>query len=386
MVKIGIVGTGYVADLYMRSFASFPALDIVGVADIAIDRSERFAKHWGRVAFPDLAALVEAVGPGGLVLNLTNPNAHYDVSRQCLEAGLHVYSEKPLALELDQARHLCNLAEERGLLLASAPCSVLGEAAQLMAAAIRSDVAGRVRLVYAELDDDYISKAPYALWTSDSGVPWPSKDEFEVGCTIEHAGYYLTWLIAMFGSVKSIVAVSACLAPDQMAVDLPAPDFSVATLFFESNVVARLTCSILAPHNHKLTVVGDKGILEVGDCWDNSARVSFRRRFPFRRRLITSPLPQRLKFSAETHAKPKKFGAASMNFALGPLDLVEAIRDKRPPRLTAEFALHVTEVTLAIHTAGNSTGIRTIETRCAPLVPMPWAEQLRSPARWRKAI
>lgn len=383
MVKIGIVGTGYVADLYMRSFSRLPALEIVGVTDIVPDRCGRFGRHWGLTAFADLEELLTAVGQGGLILNLTNPAAHYAVSRECLERGVHVYSEKPLALDYDEAKYLCALAADRGVLIASAPCSVLGEAGQLMAAAVRADVAGRVRLIYAELDDDYISKAPYDLWTSSSGTPWPSKDEFEVGCTIEHAGYYLTWLIAMFGSVHSIVAVSACLAPDQMAVESPAPDFSVATLFFESNVVARLTCSILAPHNHRLVVVGDKGLLEVGDCWDNSARVVFRRRFPFRRKLVTSPLARRLKFADATHAKPPRFGAASMNFALGPLDLIEAIREGRAPRLTADFALHVTEVTLAIHAAGNSSGIRTIESRCAPLMPMPWASQLKASARWR---
>lgn len=386
MVKIGIVGTGYVADLYMNSFSSLPTLDIVGVTDIATDRSERFARQWGLSATPDLDALIEAVGPGGLILNLTNPGAHYEISLKCLEAGLNVYSEKPLSLEFGQAKHLCELAKARNLLLASAPCNVLGEAAQLMVAAVRTNVAGRIRLVYAELDDDYISKAPYVLWNSKSGMPWPSRDEFEVGCTIEHAGYYLTWLIAMFGSIHSLVAVSACLASDQMRVDKPAPDFSVATLFFESGVVARLTCSILAPHNHRLVVVGDDGVLEVGDCWDNSARVQFRRRFPFRRKLVTSPLPQRLKFSAPTHAKAPRFGAASMNFALGPLDLIEAIEENRTPRLTADFALHVTEVTLAIHAAGKTDGIRLIESRCAPLVPMPWAGELRSAARWRIAI
>ncbi len=382
MVKIGIVGTGYVADLYMQSFAVLPAVAIIGATDAEPDRRARFARHWNVAALDDVDALIAAVGEGGLILNLTNPSAHFEISLRCLEAGVHVYSEKPLALELVEAQHLCDVARENGLLIASAPCSVLGESAQLMAAAVRAAVPGRIRLVYAELDDDYVSQAPYDRWSSRSGIPWPSRDEFEVGCTIEHAGYYLTWLIAMFGSVESLVAVSACLAPDQMAVDRPAPDFSVATLFFESGVVARLTCSILAPHNHGLVVIGDKGVLEVDDCWDNAGPVRFRRRFPFRRKLVTSPISQRLRFPAPTHPKPPRFGAASMNFGLGPLDLAEAIAGNHAPRLTAEFALHVTEVTLAIHAAGNSSGIRKMETRCSPVAPMPWATHLRRRPRW----
>jgi predicted dehydrogenase len=377
MTKLGMVGTGFVADHYMRSLTLFPELNLVGAYDTSAERLEQFSTHWKVPSLNALDALIAAVGPGGIMLNLTNPSAHYDISRRCLEAGLHIYSEKPMAVRLEDAQALHALAASKGLMIASAPCTFLGEAAQTVGAAIRRGVLGRPRLIYAELDDDFISKAPYQSWISTTGKPWPAEDEFTVGCTLEHAGYYLTWLIAIFGSIRTVVAASACLAPDQMGVDKPAPDFSVATLFFESGLVARLTCSILAPHDRSLRIIGDHGVLELEDCWDNDSPVRFRRRFNVRRRLINAPVARRLRLAQPTHPKTARWGAVSLNYALGPKEMADALAEGRPCRASADLALHLTEVTLAIQASGEGAGAQTMQTRCAPVAPMPWASQLR---------
>jgi predicted dehydrogenase len=272
---------------------------------------------------------------------------------------------------------LCDLAAAKGKMLASAPCSFLGEAAQTLALAVRSGIPGQPRLVYAELDDDFIAQAHYRKWQSESGASWPAEDEFEVGCTLEHAGYYLTWLIGMFGTIRTVVAASARLAPDQLPVDEAAPDFSVATLFFESGVVARLTCSILAPHDHALRIIGDRGVLELDEAWNNRARVKFRKRFSIRRRLINAPVARRLRLAGPTHAFVGRWGSASMNFALGPLEMADALAEGRPPRLSRDMALHLTEVTLAIQAAGETAGAQIMTTRCDPADPMPWARHMR---------
>ena len=377
MIKLGMVGAGFVADLYMRSISTFPELTPIAVYDVRRGRLDHFCEHWNLTPASSVEALISAVGPGGIVLNLTNPGAHFEISRQCLEAGLHVYSEKPLAMRMDDADALHVLAADRGLMIASAPCSFLSEAAQTVGAAIRANMIGKPRVIYAELDDDFITKAPYHKWLSVTGAPWPAGDEFTVGCTLEHAGYYLTWLIAIFGSVRSVVAGSACLAPDLMGVDDPAPDFSVAVLFFECGVVARLTCSILAPHDHSLRIVGDNGVLELEDCWNNTAAVKFRPRFAIRRRLVNSPMAKRLRLRRPTHPKLGRYGASSMNFALGPKEMVDALTEGRRSRMSADLALHLTEVTLAIQSAGESAGAKPMRTRCDPIEPMPWANELR---------
>jgi predicted dehydrogenase len=370
--RIGIVGTGFVADLYMRSLATFPNLVVDAAFDIDPARLAAFCRFWKVRAAASLDQLLRSPGIT-VVLNLTNPGAHFEVSRACLQAGRHVYSEKPLATTLEDARSLVDLARDAGLLLASAPCSLLGEAAQTLWASVRREDAGRPLLVYAELDDDYIATAPYGKWVSESGAPWPYRDEFEVGCTVEHAGYYLSWLIAMFGNVTTVVAASADLVPDKLPGGAPtAPDYSCATLFFDSGVVARLTCSIVAPHNHALRVIGDLGVIEIDECWRNDAPVRVRRRHVVRRRQVNSPFARRVKVGTATDPKVGRRGAASMNFALGPAEMVSALQEGRPCRLGADFALHFNEVTLAIQNARADKGVQHMTTRCQPLEPLPW--------------
>src|SRR5207302_1746767 len=99
-----------------------------------------------------------------LVLNLTNPRNHYEVARACLDAGKHVYSEKPIATSWPQAVELVELAERLGLQIVSAPCTVLGEAAQTLWKAVRTGLIGPVRLAYAELDDGMVHREQYKSW------------------------------------------------------------------------------------------------------------------------------------------------------------------------------------------------------------------------------
>lgn len=370
--RIGIIGTGFVADLYMRSLKTFPHLSVAGAFDIDRARLDAFCAHWGVRAAASLDELLQSRGVE-LVLNLTNPGAHFEVSQACLRAGRHVYSEKPLATDMDDARALHDLAQASGLMLASAPCSLLGEAAQTLWASVRRGDAGKPLLVYAELDDDYIPTAPYRKWFSESGAPWPYRDEFKVGCTVEHAGYYLSWLIAMFGSVTTVVAASADLVAGKLPDAEPtAPDYSCATLFFESGVVARLTCSIIAPHNHALRVMGERGVIEIDECWSNGAPVRVRRRHVFRRRQVNSPFARRVRVGKATDPKVGRRGAASMNFALGPAEMISALQEKRACRLGADFALHFNEVTLAIQNSGADKGVQVMTTRCGPVEPLPW--------------
>ena len=375
---VAIVGTGYVADLYMRSLELHPEIKALGAFDIRPDRLQQFCDHWGVPRFDSIETLLDALPDHGVVLNLTNPASHFSVSRACLEHGRHVYSEKPLAMRVDQARELVDLAETRGLFLAGAPCSYLSETAQTLAAAVRAGVAGPVRLVYAELDDGFIPQAPYKLWTSESGAQWPFEDEFRSGCTVEHAGYYLTWLISMFGSVSSVTAASASTIDKGLQPPCDTPDVSVGVLFFESGPVVRITCSIVAPHDHRIRVIGDAGVLEVAEAWNNQAPVRFRKRFVLRRRLLESPLPRRVRLASRPGAGGlRRRGAARMDFCLGVVELLNAIQGGAPNRVPSDLALHVTEVTLALQEAGSDTGARVMTTRCDPISPMEWAQGLR---------
>ncbi|MGR3638624.1 Gfo/Idh/MocA family protein [Alterinioella nitratireducens] len=363
---VTVIGCGFVADLYMRSLRTFPQIQVLGAFDHDAQRMAAFCAHWSIPALPDMGA---ALATGGLILNLTNPTSHADVIRASLEAGRHVFSEKPMVLDLDTAKSLRALAGERRVQLATAPSSVLGEAAQTLGHALRNGLPGTPRLIYAELDDGFIPQAPVEAWISESGAPWPFADEFRTGCTLEHAGYYLSWLIAHFGAVTRVVTATAEVIPAKRGLKDCAPDVSVAMLYFASGPVARLTCSIAAPHDHRLRIVGDDGVLQVDKAWDNAAPVRHRKRIRIRRRLLESPVAKRIRLPGPTHPHLPRKGAAAMNFALGPAEMLEAIRARRPSRLAGDYALHLTEVTLAC----QKTGVHEMTTSCEKMKPMPWA-------------
>ena len=141
-MRIAIVGCGYVADHYLETLPNHPRLALQGVADLNLDRADAVAKHYGTRVYPSTQDLL-ADPEVELVVNLTDPDSHYEVTRASLLAGKHVYSEKPLSVDLSEARELLELAEKQGLLLSGAPCSVLGETAQTLWKAVRDGAVGR---------------------------------------------------------------------------------------------------------------------------------------------------------------------------------------------------------------------------------------------------
>jgi predicted dehydrogenase len=370
-MRVAIVGCGFVADYYVRTLPVHPELELVGVMDRDPERSKRFAQYYSLSRYESLDELLTDPRVE-IVLNLTNPASHFEVSKRALHAGKHVYSEKPMAMSLEEAKELVELADSRRLQISSAPCSLLGETAQTMWKALREQRIGPVRLVYAELDDGLVHKMPYKRWLSESGTPWPYQDEFQVGCTLEHAGYYLTWLAAFFGPVESVTAFSSCLVPDKGTAT---PDFSVACLKFASGVVARLTCSIVAPHNHEITIVGDEGIITTQDCWYYHSLVYIRRLVTIRRKTFLWPWKTKYPMAKSGLLwRYKRKGSQQMDFARGVAEMAAAIKEGRPNRLSPQFSLHVLEATLAIQNALESNSTYKMTTTFDPVDPMPWAK------------
>lgn len=374
-MNIAIVGCGFVADYYLKTLPNHAGLKLIGVMDRDQDRAKRFSAYHAVPHYPSLEELIND-SKVDIVLNLTNPKSHFQVSKACLNAGKHVYSEKPLSMELLEAQELVDLAEEKGLYIAAAPCNLLGETAQTIWKALREKVIGHVRVVYAEMDDGMVHKMPYRKWVSESGTPWPYQDEFEVGCTLEHAGYYITWLAAFFGPAQTVTAFSSCLIPDKQTdapLNVNSPDFSVACIQFSSGVVARLTCGIVAPHDHSLKIIGDQGILCTDDCWDYHSPVYIKKRITIRRKTFISPWGKRYPLVGKSRSKIRHQGSQQMDFCRGVEDLARAIADQKPARLSARYSLHVNEIVLAIHNALETGAPYKITSSFEPIEPMSWA-------------
>lgn len=379
-MRLAILGCGYVANMYRMTLPAHPELQVVGVYDRERARAETMAGLLGVRAYPSFEALL-ADKDAPLVLNLTNPSAHYETTRALLEAGKHVYTEKPLAMRLDHARALVALAEERGLQLSGAPCTLLNPVAQTLWRRLREEAVGVVRLVYAEMDDGMVPRAPTAKWINEAGVGWPALDEFEIGCTIEHAGYVLSWLCAFFGPAERVTVDAATLFEDKIPGTLlrPAADFSVAVVRFRSGVVARMTNGVYAEHDHRLRLFGDEGVLTVEDPRSDRSALTARRYRTLRRRRFLGPARrQRLLGGRERIAAYR--GSQTRDFCRAIAEMARAIEAGRDCYLGGRFTLHVTELTLACQFAGAPPGARDAATGGVyrpitdfpPIEPAPW--------------
>ena len=272
-MNIAIIGCGYVADFYMASLRYHPELVIVGAYDID---SERMAKFCSYYTLPQYSDIDEVMGDQKveMIWNLTNPKSHYEVTKQSLEAGKHVYSEKPLAMTYKDAQDLSVIAKENEVYLSSAPCSMLGVTAQTIWDALNKNVIGDVRLIYANFDAGMTHQYKPWRWKSVSGAPWPAKDEFEVGCTYEHAGYFLTWLAAFFGPARKVHSFASTLIKDKgIPVDVITPDFALGCIEYDNGIIARVTTSIVAPLDKSLMIMGDRGVIYTKDLRDDAAPV-----------------------------------------------------------------------------------------------------------------
>jgi predicted dehydrogenase len=405
-MKIAFVGCGYVFDIYMRSKWAHPELEVCGVYDIDNARANTVHKYYGFKLYPNYESLLDDPSVE-IVINLTNIESHYEVSKRALEAGKHVYSEKPLSKNLYQTRELFALAESRGLVFTGAPCNLYCDAISTMWKAIRDGAIGKPVLVLAELNDSPIHLQHMDKVTSPTGAPFPYVEEFQEGCTVEHIGYHLVWICALFGPVISLTAFSKLLIEHKTETPLSpsdTPDYSVACLNFQNGVTARITCSWVAPRDHRMRIIGLEGeIFADSYCHDQTpvrlerfstvslvARKSFHLRTqPLLGRLFgisgrRIPLIRRWK----SHAVREERGAGrsikqkliswirsreiyAQDKFLGIAEMTRAIRLNRPQPMPPDFQMHINEITLLVQHSGPE-GIAIKPTTCfKPFEPLP---------------
>ncbi|MBA4011937.1 MAG: gfo/Idh/MocA family oxidoreductase [Phenylobacterium sp.] len=404
-MRVGIIGCGYVFDHYMSTFRNHRGLELAGVTDVDRPRAEHVGQAYGLKVYASNEELL-ADSSIELVLNLTSIESHYNVTRAALLAGKHVYSEKPFTPDLESSRELMALARERGLRVSGAPSNAMSDTVQTMWRALRAGAVGKPRVVYAEFDDNPVYLMHPETWRSRTGAPWPYEHEYEAGCTYEHAGYYLSWLCAMFGPAQSVSAFSSCLVPDKapgVNLDPPdTPDFSVACITFHSGVVARLTISIVATFDQRMRVIGDEGELSVNTYRDyycpvrlerysglslNARKARWVRENSLLQMLLgvggrSVPLlssglrPSWLRRWKNPIAALKRMQLGQQDKSVGVAEMAAAIAAGREPWLSADFVLHVTELTLAI-SAAREGRVTSLETTFEPLKPLDFASDER---------
>jgi predicted dehydrogenase len=373
-MSLAFVGCGYAASLYAQSLKKYPQLSLRGVFDKVEERANSFSRYYHVKRYQSLRELLDD-SHVSIVVNLTNIREHAHITKLCLEAGKNVFSEKPLAMSVEEAEELVDLARSKAVQLACAPANILGEAAQTVWKLLREGVIGRVWLAYAEMDDGAIHQMDYHSWRSPTGAAWPFKDEFEMGCTLEHAEYQLGLLTTFFGPVKQVSPFSCCLVPQKIGEEVTlGDDLSITCLTFTSGVVARLTCSTLAPKNHSMTIVGSEGVLLLEDCWRYDSPIFIQQRLRNTEQCseityLSERHPVRLARIAEVNTKYDETNG--IDFARGLVDLTGAIQQKTSPRLSAQQALHITEIVGAINgSTPSSLEMRTFFDQPEPMEEM----------------
>jgi predicted dehydrogenase len=362
-IGVGIIGCGNISEAYLRLAPSFKALEVRAVADINMDAAKARAAQFGVRAetVDDLLAASDI----DVIVNLTIPAAHFELSRRILEAGKHAYSEKPFVLTLEEAETLRALADEKGLRVGSAPDTFLGGAHQQARAIIDDGAIGRV-----------IGGTCHVM---NHGMEhWhPNPDFFYqpgAGPVLDLGPYYVTNLIQLIGPVKTVAAMTSATFPERTiangaregeTVPVDTPTNIHALLEFENGAIVTLGSNwdVHAHEHNNMELYGADGSLKVpdpnffnGQLGQSGAEAEF----------------------ADVAAWDHPFGVVNQdkdraNYrCAGLADMATAIAEGRPHRCSLELATHAVEVMTTILRAGQERRFIDMTTTCerpAPLSP-----------------
>ena len=338
-LRVGIVGIGNISGIYFKNLEAFEGTTIVAVADLDRERAEKAAEENGvpNVATPDEIVSHPDVD---LILNLTIPAAHGAIAIDAVSNGKHVYNEKPLSIDLDEARRLVDLAKARGVRVGCAPDTFMGQGIQtaidaLASGAIGTPVAGTAAMR---------SRGPEGWHPSPAFFFKPGG-----GPMLDMGPYYLTALVAMLGPAKRTAGIVAKSFPTRtvgsgplqgQSIEVETPTHLAGVIEYASGPIVELTTSfdVYAEYmTQPITIYGSEGTMKVPDPNGFSGDVMVKKGGKDEEWQVVEP----------KHA----YGENSRG--LGVLDIALAIRDGRPHRASGDLALHVLETMLSFQRSSD---------------------------------
>jgi predicted dehydrogenase len=369
IMKLGIVGCGYISGAYLTGGARSKIVAVKSVTDIDMRQAEAQAAAHGvkAVLLDEMLADPEI----GLIVNLTPPQAHAEISRLAIAAGKHIYSEKPFAVTLAEAKDIVAAAEAAGLRVGSAPDTFLGAGHQAVRGLIDEGRIGKIvggAVTFATPGMEMWHPNPSFFFQTGGGPV------LDIGC------YPITQLVNCLGPVESVVAhaskgrdirivTSAPRKGEEIKVEVPTTVNAVLAFVGGANVSFTASWDIWKHARQPMEFYGTEGsilnpdpnffggsvkVSALGGEWDDAA-------------LDGRP------FAAPTRKLTDGRDVADYRMA-GVFDMACAIASGRPHRANGELALHVLEI---METLGRSSaeGRRiTLESRCARPAPVPRGE------------
>lgn len=332
-LKIGVIGLGNISAQYFEHIPKLPGIELVAVADIDRERTATVAaqQKLAGMTVDELLARPDV----DAVLNLTIPVAHVEIARRSLDAGKHVYTEKPLGLTTASARPLVEVRTD-GLRVGSAPDTVLGTGVQTARRA---------------LDDGLIGEPVGASvhWSAPGHERWHPAPAFYYqqggGPLFDMGPYYLTSLVTLFGPVVRVVGLASRSSRERIVAQGPLAgsalpvdvDTHVTAILEHANgVTSTVTVSfeVWATRSPLFEVYGTAGTLQVPDpnVFSETGAV------------WTTGDP-------EWRALVESAGYRDVGRGVGLADMAAAIAAGTPHRASGELAFHVLEIMEAVLTA-----------------------------------
>ena len=330
MINIGIFGIGDISGIYLKNIhETFKELNLVAVCDLKKERALKAQEQYNIPKVYDTMHELFADESIQLVLNLTRPYEHFEVSKAALLAGKHVYSEKPLGASLAEGKELVKIAEEKNLMLGGAPDTFLGAGIQTCRKLIDEGFIGDV----VGASGAMICRG-HESWHPDPEFYY----KYGGGPMLDMGPYYITALINLIGGVKSVTGVAKISFPERLITSQPldgtvikvdVPTYTTGVMHFENGAVATLTTTfdVYKSNSCNIEIYGSKGTLFVPDpnCFGG-------------------PVTYYDGETKESKEIPLAFDYSENSRALGLADIAKSIETGRKSRVTYKQTLHVLEI------------------------------------------
>jgi predicted dehydrogenase len=357
-IKAALIGSGAISGAYLGNISKkFHIIELAGCSDIIPERSAARAKEFNIKQMTNEEILNDK--DIQIVINTTYPMSHYEVTKDALNAGKHVYCEKMMAVELAEGKELVELAKSKNLLFTMAPDTFLGAGWQAARHAVDSGLIGEPITASCVCMRSYFSTGETAgatlgfVFKPGGGIP------FDMG------GYYLHNLINLLGGIKRVTGFIKIRNAAKKYPNTKNPKYGeeyvaetpntmVSSMEFENGVYANLTItSECAMFNAPIFEIhGSEGILTCFDPNDFSGSLILRRPGG-------EPVPLAL-----------LHGYAEENRGIGVADMAYAIKNNRRPRAHCDMGYHAFEVIHGVIDSCDTGNVYTMKSTCPRPAPV----------------
>lgn len=327
-MKIGIIGCGNISAIYLKNLGSSEWAEVVAVADRIPEKAQERAAEFGVANACTVEELLsdESIE---LVINLTIPASHAAINLAAVEAGKHVYGEKPLAVALEDGRLVLEEAKKRNVSVGCAPDTFLGAGVSTARRAIEAGLIGR-------------PVAGTAFMMSGGPEDWHPDPEFFYayggGPMFDMGPYYLSALVNLLGPIQRVSSSAGIQIADRvigsgpkegMPIQVQTPTHLAGTLDFASGTIVTMIMSFDIRGTSELPrmeIYGTAGTLSLPDPNFFGGDVRLRRAG-----------------SDEWETLEPVFDTEHNERGIGVEDMIKSIREERPHRASGELAYHVLE-------------------------------------------